>query len=160
MKRTKTGLFALTFALVMTLASAACSNGDNDNSGSGFTGADNSGRPAAREPENGGLAGMWAYRYLGSDGTTIYIYNFKEDGGFEYFVNQNRIIGNYSASDGKIYLTDLIHTYDNTKWGEDKTVEYAFGADNSGAYLQAGQINRDGTYFELKPNSMKYHKEN
>ena len=106
------------------------------------------------------LVGMWAYRYLGLDGTTTYIYNFKDDGSFEYFVNQSKIIGNYTVSDGKFYLTNLIHTYDNTKWGEDKTIEYTFGTDNDGAYLQATQINRDGTYFELKSNSMKYHKEN
>ena len=106
------------------------------------------------------LIGMWAYRFLGLNGTDTYIYNFKADGSFEYYVQQNRIIGNYYTSDGKIYLNDMIHTYDNTKWGENKVVEYVFGTDQSGTYLQATQINRDGTYFELKSNSMKYYKEN
>ena len=92
--------------------------------------------------------------------TDIYIYYFKADGTFEYFVQQDRIVGNYFTSDGKIYLSNLVHTYDNTQWGLDKVVEYTFGADNSGEYLQATQLNSDGTYFEMRSNSMKYYREN
>ena len=120
--------------------------------------------PETTQPPSGDidsrLVGVWAYRFLGLHGTDTYIYNFKSDGTFEYFVQQNRFVGSYYTSDGKIYMSNIIYIQDNTKWGEDKVVEYTFGTDQSGSYLQATKINRDGTYFELKSNSMKYHTEN
>ena len=107
-----------------------------------------------------GLIGMWSYKFLGLSGTDTYIYNFKKDGSFQYFINSNLIEGKYYTSNNKIYLSELYHTYDGSKWGGNKVVEYVIGSDNSGKYLKATQINRDGTYFEIKANSMKFYKEN
>jgi len=142
-------LAAIVACLAVTAVFASCDkDGNDDDDGGGSGKIDKK------------LVGMWTYRYLGVGGTDTYTYNFKQDGNFQYFVNSNLIVGKYYTSDGKIYLSDLVHTYDNSSWGELKVVEYVISSDNNGTYLQATQINRNETNYELKSNSMKYYKEN
>ena len=98
------------------------------------------------------LIGVWRYYMIlpSSSYTDGYSYSFNKDGSFKYFVGSSVWDGKFYTSGGKIYLSDMIDKASGTKWGN-KVVEYQLGADNRGSYLLASPLNRDETYFNIKP---------
>ena len=113
------------------------------------------------------LVGNWQHQ--GSSYSVItsrteifyYDYIFREDGTFQYFYRPGAAAyewsGNYTASDGKIYITELyrhIVMEDgsvNKEQYVDKIMEYEFGTDDKGAYLKMPGLsfNADSTYVEI-----------
>jgi hypothetical protein len=146
---------AIVACLAVTTMFASCDgkkNGDDDDSGKIDT----------------KLVGQWdcSFQYVDmSSGlllTSNYRYYFYKDGNFINFSIdwwQEKYVGKYSVSDGKIYFTDRTRydggtpaqiTENVTKFGsdylkyvfystvklDDMTAEYKFGSDEEGNYLQ------------------------
>jgi len=150
MKSNPSKVFALVLAALMlmaVLASCAFSIG----MGGGHPGTAATEMRGSIDPK---LVGSWSYQSTlfspnGYTQTFYYGYTFSSSGHMVYTSLYYTIEGNFTTSDGKIYVTDVI--YSDTEAEnvplEDKTIEYYIETGGNG-FLRIGRAEKDINYIE------------